>query len=419
MKQNYQVPAFLTKLWTLVDDSCTNELVCWSEEGCSFIVLDEQRFSKEVLPLYYKHCNMTSFIRQLNMYGFHKVVPLDSGLLKEDGRGDSVEFQHEHFRKDQPHLLTLIHRKVSVSRGVDDAGQISQILVEISQARGWQDSFDFKLMALCRDNESLWRELNSLQQKHQQQHRIICKIMQFIINTVGSKGMKGLKRKLPMIEISGETHSVPKYSRPSDSSVDSNLPSFSMPETPSPQDIPQLDSLSPGVFSNGMVFSDITHLLEPLPEQDSDPVVENTCPTSPLSPALSPVDLTLSLLDDPAGQDMAEKLAERNELVDPLSLIDSSLAAIQAYPLSPSLDTLDELFRPTSESDTHTPKRKRETKQGGNTHSHKYTAGIVRPVLQHEDLSFGGDSVEADILPSLLRLAQEASIPLHTDTLSV
>lgn len=31
MKQNSNVPAFLTKLWTLVEDSDTNEFICWSQ----------------------------------------------------------------------------------------------------------------------------------------------------------------------------------------------------------------------------------------------------------------------------------------------------------------------------------------------------------------------------------------------------
>lgn len=31
MKHNSAVPAFLTKLWTLVEDSDANELICWSQ----------------------------------------------------------------------------------------------------------------------------------------------------------------------------------------------------------------------------------------------------------------------------------------------------------------------------------------------------------------------------------------------------
>lgn len=31
MKHNSNVPAFLTKLWTLVEDTDTNEFICWSQ----------------------------------------------------------------------------------------------------------------------------------------------------------------------------------------------------------------------------------------------------------------------------------------------------------------------------------------------------------------------------------------------------
>ena len=38
-----------------------------SQNGNSFHVFDQGRFSKEVLPKFFKHNNMASFVRQLNM----------------------------------------------------------------------------------------------------------------------------------------------------------------------------------------------------------------------------------------------------------------------------------------------------------------------------------------------------------------
>ena len=57
-------------------------LICWSEEGSSFLIQNQSQFSSSLLPYYYKHSNMASFVRQLNMYDFHKVMNVDAGGLK-------------------------------------------------------------------------------------------------------------------------------------------------------------------------------------------------------------------------------------------------------------------------------------------------------------------------------------------------
>lgn len=57
----------------MVSDPTTNDLIRWSDDGDSFLVPSADRFGKELLPKYFKHSNFGSFVRQLNMYSFHKV----------------------------------------------------------------------------------------------------------------------------------------------------------------------------------------------------------------------------------------------------------------------------------------------------------------------------------------------------------
>ncbi|XP_058856646.1 heat shock factor protein 2-like isoform X4 [Acipenser ruthenus] len=197
MKQNLSVPGFLSKLWALVEDHSTNDLICWSRNGSCFLVSNELRFSKEVLPLYFKHNNMASFVRQLNMYGFHKVVHVDMGLPRE--QEEVIEFQHPHFRCGETQLLGNIRRKVSISRGEEvklKQQEMSKILLEVMQVKGRQQVADSKLLAIKQENETLWNEVSSLRQKHHQQHKITRKIIHFIASMVQSKSVSGIKRKL-------------------------------------------------------------------------------------------------------------------------------------------------------------------------------------------------------------------------------
>ncbi|XP_051527624.1 uncharacterized protein LOC127425548 [Myxocyprinus asiaticus] len=109
---NNNVPAFLTKLWMMVEDPDTDPLICWSHNGNSFHVFDQGRFSKEVLPKYFKHNNMASFVRQLNTYGFRKVVYIEQGGQVKREK-DNTEFQHLYFVRGQENLLENIKRKVT------------------------------------------------------------------------------------------------------------------------------------------------------------------------------------------------------------------------------------------------------------------------------------------------------------------
>ncbi|KAK9285054.1 hypothetical protein L1049_024238 [Liquidambar formosana] len=98
------VPApFLTKTYQLVDDPGTDDVISWNESGNTFVVWKTAEFAKDLLPNCFKHNNFSSFVRQLNTYGFRKTVP------------DKWEFANEHFRKGHRELLTEIRRRKAVA----------------------------------------------------------------------------------------------------------------------------------------------------------------------------------------------------------------------------------------------------------------------------------------------------------------
>jgi hypothetical protein len=50
----------------MVDDESTQDLIAWTSSGDQFTVFNNTEFSRVVLPRYFKHCNWSSFVRQLN-----------------------------------------------------------------------------------------------------------------------------------------------------------------------------------------------------------------------------------------------------------------------------------------------------------------------------------------------------------------
>lgn len=54
--------------WELASESDHADIVSWSEDGLSFTIWQPAEFSRDLLPLYFKHSNLASFVRQLNTY---------------------------------------------------------------------------------------------------------------------------------------------------------------------------------------------------------------------------------------------------------------------------------------------------------------------------------------------------------------
>ena len=103
--------AFIHKLYNMLEDPNIQHLISWSHSQESFIMSPSNDFSK-VLAQYFKHTNISSFVRQLNMYGFHKV----SDVFHNGNDSTLWEFKHGNGNFKRGDLVGLREIKRRASR---------------------------------------------------------------------------------------------------------------------------------------------------------------------------------------------------------------------------------------------------------------------------------------------------------------
>ena len=105
--QDEGVKPFISKLHSMVADPNTDDYFTWTSDGSGLTILNVERFVSELLPLYFKHSNLSSFVRQLNTYGFSKI---------DHGDGPYI-YSHPDFHRDFPERLALIQRNQTAQKG--------------------------------------------------------------------------------------------------------------------------------------------------------------------------------------------------------------------------------------------------------------------------------------------------------------
>ncbi|KAG6413656.1 hypothetical protein SASPL_126370 [Salvia splendens] len=145
-------PPFLLKTYMMVEDRASDAVISWNDDGTAFVVWQPAEFARDLLPTLFKHSNFSSFVRQLNTYGFHKVAT------------NRWEFSNERFRKGERDQLCEIRRRKapsSVSKQQPNAQAATSDHSDNEQQRSLSTSSS-EITSLVDENRRLKRENDAL-----------------------------------------------------------------------------------------------------------------------------------------------------------------------------------------------------------------------------------------------------------------
>ena len=102
-------PTILHNMLERIEDEGLSHVVSWSPHGRAFAVHNPKAFINKVMPLFFRQSKISSFQRQLNLYGFVRLTRNGS---------DKGAYYHEYFLRGRPDLSSQLQRTRVKGTGV-------------------------------------------------------------------------------------------------------------------------------------------------------------------------------------------------------------------------------------------------------------------------------------------------------------
>ncbi|KAJ9499358.1 kinase-regulated stress-responsive transcription factor skn7 [Exophiala xenobiotica] len=166
---------FVRKLYKMLEDPTYSSVVRWGDDGDSFVVLENEKFTKSILPKHFKHSNFASFVRQLNKYDFHKVRQNNEEGGTSIYGANAWEFRHPEFKANSKATLDNIRRKAPAPR---KPSNLSDEQIPIQQI----DLMNQQIVAQAQQIESLVQTTTQLQMNHQMVVQELLRLQKTVLN---------------------------------------------------------------------------------------------------------------------------------------------------------------------------------------------------------------------------------------------
>jgi len=194
--QEKSVPKFLRKVFHILEENKHNEYVSWSHDGEAIVIKKPIEFAEKVLPCFFKHNNLASFVRQLNMYNFKK---------KKNYHYDHA-YGHESFQKGRIELLRNIQRKTGENNQIslpkletpvvkkeDVEVDVDYLLQENIHYKRVHKTLNTQLQFIEKKVKDVRSEINTLQEQLQEQRTkedFLKKVIKVLKDTYGSHNIQ-------------------------------------------------------------------------------------------------------------------------------------------------------------------------------------------------------------------------------------